>query len=153
MIGLLQRVSSARVEVDGESVGAIARGLMVLVCAERGDAEPHADKLLERLLNYRVFSDADGRMNLSLREVQGGLLLVPQFTLAADTRKGNRPSFTPAAPPDEGRRLFDHMLERARSLHAPVQAGRFGADMQVSLTNDGPVTIWLRVPPDAQPQP
>ena len=153
MIGLLQRVSSARVEVDGESVGAIARGLMVLVCAERGDAEPHADKLLERLLNYRVFSDADGRMNLSLREVQGGLLLVPQFTLAADTRKGNRPSFTPAAPPDEGRRLFDHMLERARSLHAPVQAGRFGADMQVSLTNDVPVTIWLRVPPDAQPQP
>ena len=153
MIGLLQRVSSARVEVDGESVGAIARGLMVLVCAERGDAEPHADKLLERLLNYRVFSDADGRMNLSLREVQGGLLLVPQFTLAADTRKGNRPSFTPAAPPDEGRRLFDHMLERARGLHAPVQAGRFGADMQVSLTNDGPVTIWLRVPPDAQPQP
>ena len=153
MIGLLQRVSSARVEVDGESIGSIARGLMVLVCAERGDAEPHADKLLERLLNYRVFSDADGRMNLSLREVQGGLLLVPQFTLAADTRKGNRPSFTPAAPPDEGRRLFDHMLERARSLHAPVQAGRFGADMQVSLTNDGPVTIWLRVPPDAQPQP
>ena len=153
MIGLLQRVSSARVEVDGESVGAIARGLMVLVCAERGDAEPHADKLLERLLNYRVFSDADGRMNLSLREVQGGLLLVPQFTLAADTRKGNRPSFTPAAPPDEGRRLFDHMLERARSLHAPVQAGRFGADMQVSLTNDGPVTIWLRVAPEAQPQP
>ncbi len=153
MIGLLQRVSSARVEVDGESIGSIARGLMVLVCAERGDAEPHADKLLERLLNYRVFSDADGRMNLSLREVQGGLLLVPQFTLAADTRKGNRPSFTPAAPPDEGRRLFDHMLERARSLHAPVQAGRFGADMQVSLTNDGPVTIWLRVAPEAQPQP
>ena len=153
MIGLLQRVSSARVEVDGESIGSIARGLMVLVCAERGDAEPHADKLLERLLNYRVFSDADGRMNLSLREVQGGLLLVPQFTLAADTRKGNRPSFTPAAPPDEGRRLFDHMLERARSLHAPVQAGRFGADMQVSLTHDGPVTIWLRVAPAAQPQP
>ena len=145
MIGLLQRVSSARVEVDGESVGAIARGLMVLVCAERGDAEPHADKLLERLLNYRVFSDADGRMNLSLREVQGGLLLVPQFTLAADTRKGTRPSFTAAAQPDVATRLFAHLCERARARHAHVACGRFGASMQVALVNDGPVTFWLQV--------
>lgn len=146
MIGLLQRVSRARVEVGGEVVGAIARGLMVLVCAERGDREAEAERLLERLLNYRVFSDPDGKMNLSLRDVRGGLLLVPQFTLAADTRKGNRPSFTPAAAPDAGRRLFDHMLARARTLHPDVAAGRFGADMQVTLTNDGPVTIWLRVP-------
>jgi D-tyrosyl-tRNA(Tyr) deacylase len=145
VIGLLQRVSQARVEVAGEVTGAIERGLLVLVCAERGDGEAQADRLLERLLNYRVFSDADGKMNLSLRDVRGGLLLVPQFTLAADTRKGNRPSFTPAAPPEEGDRLFRHMLERARTLHPTVAAGRFGADMQVTLTNDGPVTIWLRV--------
>jgi D-aminoacyl-tRNA deacylase len=119
---------------------------MVLVCAERGDREADADRLLERLLNYRVFSDADGKMNLSLRNLGGGLLLVPQFTLAAETRKGNRPSFTPAAPPDEGRRLFDYMLARAREAHSPVESGQFGANMQVSLTNDGPVTIWLREP-------
>ena len=149
MIGLLQRVSGARVEVGGETVGEIQRGLMVLVCAERGDAEMHAERLLERLLNYRVFSDAEGKMNLSLRDVAGGLLLVPQFTLAADTHKGNRPSFTPAAPPEEGRRLFEHMLRRAQAAHPVVQAGRFGADMQVTLTNDGPVTIWLRIPPEA----
>jgi D-tyrosyl-tRNA(Tyr) deacylase len=146
VIGLLQRVSQARVEVAGELTGAIERGLLVLVCAERGDGEAQADRLLDRLLNYRVFSDADGKMNLSLRDVRGGLLLVPQFTLAADTRKGNRPSFTPAAPPEEGEPLFRHMLERARALHPIVAAGRFGADMQVTLTNDGPVTIWLRVP-------
>jgi D-tyrosyl-tRNA(Tyr) deacylase len=148
MIGLLQRVSSARVEVGGETVGAIGRGLLVLVCAERGDARAQADRLLERLLGYRVFSDAEGKMNLSLRDVEGALLLVPQFTLAADTRKGTRPSFTPAAPPEEGRALFDYMLERARAIHATVEAGRFGADMQVTLTNDGPVTIWLQVSPD-----
>lgn len=147
MIGLLQRVSQARVEVDGQPVGAIGKGLLVLVCAERGDGEAQAERLLERLLDYRVFSDAAGRMNLSLRDVQGGLLLVPQFTLAADTRKGNRPSFTPAAPPDDGRRLFDLLLQRARALHHSVESGRFGADMQVSLTNDGPVTIWLRIGP------
>lgn len=145
MIGLLQRVTHARVDVAGETVGAIERGLMVLVCAERGDSEEQAERLLERLLAYRVFSDEAGKMNLSLREVQGGLLLVPQFTLAADTRKGNRPSFTPAAPPEDGRRLFEHMLARARAVHARVESGHFGADMQVSLTNDGPVTIWLRV--------
>jgi D-tyrosyl-tRNA(Tyr) deacylase len=147
MIGLLQRVSEARVVVDGDVVGVIGPGLMVLVCAERGDDTASADRLLERLLNYRVFSDADGKMNLSVREVGGGLLLVPQFTLAADTRKGNRPSFTPAAPPEEGRRLFEHMLAKARASHQPVEAGRFGADMKVTLTNAGPVTIWLRIDP------
>jgi len=136
----------AQVDVDDRAVGAIGAGLMVLICAERGDREADADRLLERLLNYRVFSDSDGKMNLSLRNVGGGLLLVPQFTLAADTRKGNRPSFTPAAPPEEGRRLFDYMLARAREAHSPVESGRFGAHMQVSLTNDGPVTIWLREP-------
>lgn len=150
MIGLLQRVSRARVDVGGVTIGAIDRGLLVLVCAERGDTGSEADRLLERLLNYRVFADAEGKMNLSLRDVAGGLLLVPQFTLAADTRKGNRPSFTPAAPPELGRVLFDHMLSRARAQYAPVAAGEFGADMQVSLTNDGPVTIWLQVSPTAE---
>ncbi|HEY7758841.1 MAG TPA: D-aminoacyl-tRNA deacylase [Burkholderiales bacterium] len=147
MIGLLQRVSEARVAVAGEVVGAIGPGLMVLVCAERGDDASSAERLLERLLDCRVFSDAEGKMNLSVRDVAGGLLLVPQFTLAADTRKGNRPSFAPAAPPEEGRRLFEHMLDKARARHAPVEAGRFGADMQVTLVNEGPVTIWLRVDP------
>ncbi len=147
MIALLQRVAQARVEVDGASVGSIGPGLMVLVCAERGDSESEADRLLERVLGYRVFGDAAGKMNLSLRDVQGGLLLVPQFTLAADTRKGTRPSFTPAAAPAEGERLFDYFVAQARALHARVETGRFGAHMQVSLTNDGPVTIWLRVEP------
>ena len=149
MIGLLQRVSQARVEVGGEPIGAIGRGLMVLVCAERGDRETEAERLLERLLNYRVFADADGKMNLSLRDVQGGLLLVPQFTLAADTRSGNRPSFTPAAEPALGRTLFDHAVAQARLRHAPVATGEFGAHMQVSLVNDGPVTFWLKVDPPA----
>ena len=143
MIGLLQRVSSARVEVDGESIGSIARGLMVLVCAERGDAEPHADKLLERLLNYRVFSDADGRMNLSLREVQGGLLLVPQFTLAADTRKGARAGFSTAATPEVAQALFCRFVTEAQARHPQVATGEFGAHMRVALENDGPVTFWL----------
>ncbi|MBE0613211.1 MAG: D-tyrosyl-tRNA(Tyr) deacylase [Burkholderiales bacterium] len=147
MIGLLQRVSRAKVEVDGAGVGAIGAGLLVLVCAERGDTEAEADRLLERVLGYRVFGDADGKMNLSLRDVHGGLLLVPQFTLAADTHKGMRPSFTPAAPPADGERLFDYFAGRARAAHAAVETGRFGAHMQVSLTNDGPVTIWLRVAP------
>jgi D-tyrosyl-tRNA(Tyr) deacylase len=147
MIGLLQRVTQARVEVGGKAVGAIGRGLLVLVCAERGDTEVEADRLLERLLNHRVFSDADGKMNLSVRDVGGGLLLVPQFTLAADTKRGNRPSFTPAATPELGRALFDHMLARAQATHSPVASGQFGADMQVTLTNDGPVTIWLRIDP------
>lgn len=147
MIALLQRVTQAAVEVDGASVGKIGPGLMVLVCAERGDGEAEADRLLERVLGYRVFADAAGKMNLSLREVQGGLLLVPQFTLAADTHKGMRPSFTPAAAPAEGERLFDYFTAQARAAHAAVETGRFGAHMQVSLVNDGPVTIWLRVEP------
>ena len=147
MIGLLQRVAEAKVEVDGASVGKIGPGMMVLVCAERGDSEAEADRLLERLLGYRVFADADGKMNLSLRDVRGGLLLVPQFTLAADTHKGMRPSFTPAASPADGERLFDYFVSRARASYPAVETGRFGAHMQVSLTNDGPVTIWLRVEP------
>lgn len=147
MIGLLQRVAQARVAVDEAIVGKIGPGLMVLVCAERGDSEAEADRLIERLLGYRVFADADGKMNLSLREVRGGLLVVPQFTLAADTHKGMRPSFTPAASPADGERLFDYFVARARASYPVVETGRFGAHMQVSLTNDGPVTIWLRVEP------
>ncbi|MFD2111107.1 D-aminoacyl-tRNA deacylase [Thiorhodococcus fuscus] len=143
MIGLLQRVNQARVEVAGETIGAIDRGLLVLIGVQKGDAEPRADRLLERLLGYRVFPDADDRMNLSLRDIAGGLLLVPQFTLAADTRKGTRASFTSAAPPDEGERLFDHLVAQARSNFANVATGRFGADMQVHLVNAGPVTFWL----------
>lgn len=147
MIGLLQRVTEARVEVGSEVVAAIEQGLVVLVGVERGDTEAEADRLLERLLAYRVFADADGRMNLSLQDVRGSLLLVPQFTLAADTSRGNRPGFTAAAAPDEGRRLFDYMVQQANRLHAPVSAGRFGADMQLGLVNDGPVTFWLQVHP------
>lgn len=144
MIGLLQRVTTARVVVAGGVVGEIGRGLLVLIGVECGDTEAQADRLLARLLGYRVFPDGDGKMNLSLDDIGGGLLLVPQFTLPADTRKGMRPSFTPAATPDEGRRLFDYLVARARSLRADVATGRFGADMQVSLTNDGPVTFWLQ---------
>ncbi len=147
MIGLLQRVSHASVVVQGETVGAIGAGLLVLVGVERGDSEAQADRLLERLLGYRVFPDGEDKMNRSVRDIGGGLLLVPQFTLAADTRKGMRPSFTPAAAPERGRALFDYLLQRASVAHAPVAAGRFGADMQVALTNDGPVTFWLQVPP------
>jgi len=144
MIGLLQRVSKAQVEVDGRIVGAIGRGLLVLVAVERGDTEVQADRLIERLLTYRVFEDDDGRMNRSLVDVGGGLLLVSQFTLAADTRKGTRPGFSPAAPPEEGRRLFDYLLEAAKRRHPDVQSGEFGAHMLVTLTNDGPVTFWLQ---------
>ena len=150
MIGLLQRVSSAQVAVAGEVIGAIDRGLMVLVGVERGDGVRQADRLLERLLGYRVFADADGKMNLSVRDIGGGLLLVPQFTLPADTRKGMRPSFTPAAPPEQGQRLFDYLAAQASAAHSRVATGRFGADMQVSLTNDGPVTFWLRVAPEEE---
>ena len=147
MIALIQRVSHAEVVVAGETVGHIQAGLLAFIGVERGDGEAQASRLLERLLDYRVFADADGRMNLSLRDTQGGLLLVPQFTLAADTRKGNRPSFTPAAPPEQGRLCFEFLLDKARAAHGPVASGRFGADMQVSLTNNGPVTFWLTVPP------
>lgn len=148
MIALLQRVSEARVVVEGRTVGEIGRGLMVLLGVEAGDTAAEADRLIERLLHYRVFSDADGKMNLSLRDVSGGLLLVPQFTLAADTRKGLRPSFSTAAPPAAGLALFNHALARASAMHAPVAQGSFGADMKVSLTNDGPVTFWLQVRPE-----
>jgi D-tyrosyl-tRNA(Tyr) deacylase len=145
MIGLLQRVSSARVDVGGRTAGAIGRGLLVLVGVEQADDTARADRLLERLLGYRVFPDDAGRMNLSVTDIGGGLLLVPQFTLAADTDKGMRPSFTPAAAPDHGKKLFDYLVGQARARHASVEAGMFGADMQVSLTNDGPVTFWLQV--------
>ncbi len=147
MIGLLQRVTEARVEVGGDIVGEIGPGLLVLVGVEHGDDERGAARLLERLLGYRVFVDAEGKMNRGVREIGGGLLLVPQFTLAADTRKGMRPSFTSAASPAEGERLFDYLLDQARRQHALVAAGRFGAHMRVSLTNDGPVTFWLRTAP------
>ena len=148
MIGLLQRVTEASVTVEGAVVAAIGPGLLVLVGVEKGDAEAQADRLLERLLGYRVFSDDQGRMNRSLAEVGGGLLLVSQFTLAADTGKGTRASFSSAAPPEEGRRLFDYLVAKARVTHPEVATGEFGAHMQVALINDGPVTFRLRVRPD-----
>jgi len=144
MIGLLQRVSAARVEVGGENIATIKRGILVLIGIERSDGRPQADRLLDRLLGYRVFPDAQGRMNLSVRDIAGSVLLVPQFTLAADTQKGMRASFTSAADPAESEPLFDYLVDRAKTAHALVATGRFGADMQVSLTNDGPVTFWLR---------
>jgi D-tyrosyl-tRNA(Tyr) deacylase len=144
MIALLQRVSSASVVVDGATIGAIDAGLLVLVCAERNDTEKEADALLTKLLAYRVFGDDAGKMNRSVTDIAGGLLLVPQFTLAADTKSGTRPSFTPAAAPADGLRLFSYFVEQARGKHATVETGQFGADMKVSLTNDGPVTFWLQ---------
>ena len=147
MIGLLQRVSEAQVAVEGVLVGRIGAGLLVLIGVERSDGEAQADRLLERLLGYRVFADPAGKMNQSLRDMGGGLLLVPQFTLVADTQKGLRPSFTPAAPPDEGERLFSYLAAQAALTHTPVATGRFGAHMQVCLINDGPVTFWLRAAP------
>ena len=141
MKALLQRVADARVEVAGEVVGAIGNGLLVLVGVEPHDTRARADKLLKRLLEYRVFSDAEGKMNLSLREVGGGLLLVSQFTLAADTKSGLRAGFSKAAPPALGAELFDYLLSQARIAHPTVAAGQFGADMQVHLINDGPVTF------------
>ncbi len=147
MIGLLQRVGHARVEVDGISLGAIGAGLLVMIAVERGDGFRQVERLLERLLAYRVFADADGRMNLSLVDTGGGLLLVPQFTLAADTRKGTRPSFASAAPAEGSASLFSQLVEYARKRHRPVEAGRFGAHMQLHLVNDGPVTFWLRATP------
>ena len=147
MIALIQRVRRADVRVGERVTGAIDAGLLALVCAERGDNEAAADKLLAKMLGYRVFSDAAGKMNLSVQSVEGGLLLVSQFTLAADTNSGLRPSFTPAAPPDEGKRLFDYFVQQARAKHPIVETGEFGAEMQVSLVNDGPVTFWLQVRP------
>ena len=147
MISVVQRVRQARVEVAGHTVGEIGPGLLVLLCAERGDSEREVDLLLVKLLKLRIFSDEAGKMNRSVQDIAGGLLLVSQFTLAADTSGGNRPSFTAAAPAEEGRRLYDYVVERARVLHARVQTGQFGADMQVHLVNDGPVTIPLRIVP------
>jgi D-aminoacyl-tRNA deacylase len=150
MIALIQRVTQASVTVDGEVVGRIGPGLLALAAVERGDGLAQAERLAERVLGYRVFEDESGRMNLSLADTGGGLLLVSQFTLAADTKKGARPSFTPAAEPEQGRALFEALLAAARRRHGEIQTGRFGARMQVALVNDGPVTFWLRVMPDAQ---
>jgi D-tyrosyl-tRNA(Tyr) deacylase len=152
MIALLQRVSEARVHVneDGDNrrlVGEIGRGVLALIGVERNDSEAQADRLLERILAYRLFEDQDGKMNLSLQQIGGELLLVSQFTLAANTNKGNRASFTSAAPPDEGRRLFDYLVDQARNMLGACPTGEFGAHMEVSLVNNGPVTFWLQVPP------
>jgi D-tyrosyl-tRNA(Tyr) deacylase len=147
VIALIQRVSEARVEVAGAAVGAIGRGVLALIGVERGDGESEAARLAERVIGYRIFPDAEGRMNLSLADVGAALLAVPQFTLAADTRKGARPSFSSAAPPEEGERLFVRFVELARERHARVETGRFGAEMRVSLVNDGPVTFWLQAAP------
>ena len=145
MISVVQRVSQARVVIAGATVGEIGAGLLVLLCAERTDSETQADKLLAKLLKLRIFSDEAGKMNRSVQDVGGGLLVVSQFTLAADTSGGNRPSFTGAALPEEGRRLYDYFVAQARTAHPQVATGEFGADMQVHLVNDGPVTIPLRV--------
>lgn len=149
MIALIQRVSEAAVHVNGNVVGQISAGILALVGVEKGDTEKQADRLLERVLGYRIFPDGEGRMNLDLRQAAGELLLVSQFTLAANTRKGNRASFTSAAPPDEGERLYDYFVDRAGTVIPGVQTGQFGADMKVRLVNDGPVTFWLQVPPAA----
>ncbi len=144
MIALLQRVTQAQVDVAGQTIARIGKGLLVFIGVERPDDERQAERLTQRLLDYRVFADRAGKMNLSLRDIKGDLLLVPQFTLAADTHKGLRPSFTPAAAPAHGEQMFGYLLQQARSLHDKVESGRFGADMQVSLINDGPVTFLLR---------
>jgi D-tyrosyl-tRNA(Tyr) deacylase len=144
---VLQRVSEACVTIDGEVVGRVGTGLLVLLCAERGDTEIQSEKMLAKILKLRIFSDDAGKMNRSLQDVAGGLLVVSQFTLAADTSSGNRPGFSSAASPADGQRLYDYFVARAREAHAVVQAGRFGADMQVALVNDGPVTIPLHIAP------
>jgi D-tyrosyl-tRNA(Tyr) deacylase len=148
LIALLQRVANARVACAGETVGEIGPGVLVLACAERGDTSKQVARLAERIVNFRMFADEDGRMNRSVRDVGGGVLLVSQFTLAADTRSGNRPSFTPAADAETGERLFHELVRQVSAAHASVATGRFGAHMQVSLVNDGPVTFWLRVDPE-----
>ena len=156
MIGIIQRVSEASVRVDGEIIGRISTGLLVLVCAEQGDTEVEADKFLAKLLKLRIFSDAHGKMNHSVQDLdgqgtQGGLLLVSQFTLAANLQGGNRPSFTQAAAPADGQRLYDYVVLQAQAAHPQVQTGQFAADMQVALVNDGPVTIPMRIAPAASP--
>jgi D-tyrosyl-tRNA(Tyr) deacylase len=143
MIGLLQRTLSASVDIDGRRIASIGAGLLVLVGVRPSDDEASADRLLSRLLQYRIFADSAGKMNLNLAQARGELMLVPQFTLAADTQKGLRPGFSTAAPPDQARRLFGTLVQLARTRHSRVETGVFGADMQVSLTNDGPVTFWL----------
>ncbi len=145
MLAVVQRVREAKVVVERSTIGEIGQGLLVLVCAERGDGEAQADRLLAKILKLRIFSDEAGKMNRSVQDVGGGLLLVSQFTLAADTSGGNRPSFTNAAPPEEGRRLYEYFVGKTRAAHAMVQTGEFAADMQVHLVNDGPVTIPLTV--------
>ena len=145
MIALLQRVSRAQVDVSGQTIGAIGQGLLVLVCAEPTDTPTTAERLLAKVLKLRIFGDEAGKMNLSVQDVQGGLLIVSQFTLAADTRSGNRPGFKDAAPPEQGRALYQHLVDQARAQHPVVATGEFGADMQVGLLNDGPVTIPMRV--------
>ncbi|MEJ2141628.1 MAG: D-aminoacyl-tRNA deacylase [Gammaproteobacteria bacterium] len=145
MIALIQRVEHANVVVDGKTIGAIDKGVLALIGVEKEDTDAKAQRLLERLLNYRIFADSEDKMNLSLRDTQGGLLLVPQFTLAADTQKGNRPSFSSAATPEQGETLFNFIVTQARKAHNNVETGQFGADMKVSLLNDGPVTFWLQV--------
>jgi len=147
MIGLLQRVQQAQVEIGAERVASIGAGLLVLVGVQHDDNEATANRLLERLLGYRVFADADGKMNLNIKQTSGEMLLVPQFTLAADTRSGMRPGFSTAASPAVGQQLFTYLLERARMQQLTVASGQFGKDMQVSLVNDGPVTFWLEVNP------
>jgi len=147
VIALIQRVRDARVQVGASTIGAIQRGILVFLGVERGDGEPEAARLADRVLGYRIFSDAQGKMNRSLAEAGGGLLVVPQFTLAADTKSGARPSFSSAAPPEEGERWFARFVALARERHSPVETGTFAADMQVHLVNDGPVTFWLQVKP------
>lgn len=147
MIGLLQRVTEASVTVQGKNIASIERGILVLVGVEKEDSETQSERLLERLLGYRVFPDEQGKMNLSLQDISGGLLLVPQFTLVANTQKGTRASFTSAAPAEQGESLFNHLVQHACAHYPKVASGRFGADMQVSLVNDGPVTFWLRTAP------
>jgi D-tyrosyl-tRNA(Tyr) deacylase len=149
MIGLLQRVSTANVQVSGQLIAKIEQGLLVLVGVEKLDTEADADKLAKRILNYRVFADNNDKMNLSVSDINGGVLLVPQFTLPADTRSGNRPSFTPAAAPDRGKALFEYLVLKIKQLHSTVATGEFGADMKVSLINDGPVTFWLQTKPSS----
>ncbi len=151
MIALIQRVRQAHVEVAGEVIGLIEHGILALVGVERYDAEPQAERLFKRIIGYRIFSDAKGRMNRSLLDIGGDLLLVPQFTLAADTRKGMRASFSSAAPPALGEQLFNRLVELAARTDLRVEAGQFGADMQVHLVNDGPVTFWLKSPPSRPP--
>jgi len=144
MIAIIQRVTTAKVTVNNQDIGKIDTGIMALVAVEKEDTQKDAERLLERILNYRIFADDNDRMNLSLRDINGGLLLIPQFTLAADTQKGNRPSFTSAAPPEKGQQLFDYLRDLAIKTYPHVQFGQFGADMQVSLVNNGPVTFTLR---------